>query len=205
MAANPCVITRSRCCPCMKNGHCIRCLCVKNGRKCVDCWPSRSRLIRCKNIDSVAADSPPTLTPASPTSMAHQHTENSTSQPSQPSPMNSAPLIAIDSSNGTFSDSCVLSSSDSSVASFIQRETDFDSGNHWESNAVGDLKRFLWHPCRRLKWIPRGSWSTAAKKLACLVNQVTSHNDVQSWDLLRFPKLAFVDHEGRVDAGISLL
>ena len=91
--------------------------------------------------------------PVSATSVAHQYTypENSISQPS---PMNSTPSISIDSSSITFSDSCVLSSSDSSVASSIQRETDFKSGNHQGSKAVGDQKCCLQHPCRLLKRIP---------------------------------------------------
>ena len=36
-----------RCCPCMKNGHCIRCKCAKDGKMCIDCWPSTRS--RCEN------------------------------------------------------------------------------------------------------------------------------------------------------------
>ena len=36
-----------RCCSCMKNGHCVKCQCVKNG---VDCWPSFSNPIRCEKM-----------------------------------------------------------------------------------------------------------------------------------------------------------
>ena len=45
-------LSRSRCCPCMKNGRCIRCQCVKNNRKCVDCWPSSMHPTRCENKDT---------------------------------------------------------------------------------------------------------------------------------------------------------
>ena len=39
-----------RCCPCMKKGRCKRCLCTKNGKNCVDCWPSLSNPTRCLNL-----------------------------------------------------------------------------------------------------------------------------------------------------------
>ena len=41
--------SNSRCCPCMKNGRCVRCQCVKNRRSCVDCRPSTSIPNRCEN------------------------------------------------------------------------------------------------------------------------------------------------------------
>ena len=40
---------KSRCCPCMKNGRCVRCQCVKKGQLCIDCWPSSTKPSRCEN------------------------------------------------------------------------------------------------------------------------------------------------------------
>ena len=52
----------SRCCPCMKNGRCIRCQCVKKGSPCVDCRPSTVMPSRCEN--SVSPNDAPTAAPA---------------------------------------------------------------------------------------------------------------------------------------------
>ena len=45
----------SQCCPCMKNGRCVRCRCVKSGTSCVDCWPSVINPSRCENRQPICA------------------------------------------------------------------------------------------------------------------------------------------------------
>lgn len=54
--------SQSRCCPCMKNGRCIRCQCVKKGLSCIDCWPSLSNPKRCDNFGESMSDHAPTMT-----------------------------------------------------------------------------------------------------------------------------------------------
>ena len=39
----------ARCCPCMKNGRCVRCKCVRRGTPCFDCWPSLTNPVRYQN------------------------------------------------------------------------------------------------------------------------------------------------------------
>ena len=35
----------------MSNGKCVRCSCVRSGRACIDCWPSRQSPQRCENLE----------------------------------------------------------------------------------------------------------------------------------------------------------
>ena len=45
----------SRCCLCCDNGKCMRCTCVKAGRKCLNCLPSKRN--RCFNRSQCASSS----------------------------------------------------------------------------------------------------------------------------------------------------
>ena len=48
------------CCSCMSIGRCVRCACVKVGRTCTDCHPSRTNWQRCENL-ATANDSGPSI------------------------------------------------------------------------------------------------------------------------------------------------
>ena len=55
------------CCRCNGSGRCVSCSCIKAGRSCTDCLPSRNG--RCSNAPSPTPVSAPTSTPVSaPTS-----------------------------------------------------------------------------------------------------------------------------------------
>ena len=85
MAVRQCSQSKShstlRCCPCMKNGRCIRCQCIKKGLPCVDCWPSMLNPSRCENsrfhqdtatLSAQAVTSPSPRRPASATEVGSE-------------------------------------------------------------------------------------------------------------------------------------
>ena len=39
-----------KCCLCMSSGKCIRCICVRAGRSCSDCGPSKCDPPKCENM-----------------------------------------------------------------------------------------------------------------------------------------------------------
>ena len=49
------------CCKCNRSGRCKGCICVKEGRQCVNCLPGRLGL--CRNGDAAPASSPRPLLP----------------------------------------------------------------------------------------------------------------------------------------------
>ena len=62
-----------------------------------------------------------------------------------------------------------------------------DSGSI--GSKIGELLKFLAKPTRILRRIPRLSRPSAARKLAAIIEQVVSRNDVPSWArLLQFPR-----------------
>ena len=85
-----------RCCPCMKNGRCIRCQCVKNGRRCVDCRPSSTIPARCVNFSNVSAPPPTTHLPASPIARASDPNHCSTHLAHSASPVPPSQTRSID-------------------------------------------------------------------------------------------------------------
>ena len=56
------------CCSCMSNGRCLRCACVKEGRACTDCRPSRMTPHRCENQLPTGEHTQESSTPGTPTS-----------------------------------------------------------------------------------------------------------------------------------------
>ena len=144
--------SNSRCCPCMKNGRCVRCLCVKNGRLCVDCWPSTSQPNRCMNK--------PEAGQRSTVNGATDHQPAVDLQPDTvPSPDNVHQLA-----------------SDQQLAISTQAE-------------IESLISHLSLPIRTVKQIPRLSRVTVVRRLANVIKQVVSRNDVPFWlGLLSFSK-----------------
>lgn len=75
------------CCPCTSNGKCVRCICVRAGRECIDCCPSRQSPQRCENLE----DRDPRHV---------QSNQSADSQPEQPSRLPicspSSPTLASD-------------------------------------------------------------------------------------------------------------
>ena len=57
------------------------------------------------------------------------------------------------------------------------------------SSEIGELLKILAKPTRILRRIPRLSRPSAARKLAAIIEQVVTRNDVPSWArLLQFPR-----------------
>ena len=184
--------SQSRCCSCMKNGRCIRCQCVKNCSPCIDCWPSLTNPKRCENSGHLISDSVPLV--ARPSAEVQSIIEPS-----------------IDNRDGRFTDSSAslvththptdITTNVHGIASEVTdhhvtvSEHGVDStvttttGRCVTSSVIQQLSSFLSQPRKILKRIPRLSRTTAARKLASIIQQVISRNDVFSWSrLLQFPR-----------------
>ena len=156
--------SQSRCCPCMKNGRCIRCQCVKKGLLCVDCRPSLSNPSRCENSTCLTAEDTPTAERP-----IHLHPG------SIPSP-----------SVSSVRDDCIP---DLPICDTHQEPTSGSSRNDRSFAELDCLTRCMSHRRKILKRIPRLSRISAARKLATIVEQVISRNDILSWSrLFQFPK-----------------
>ena len=52
-------MTKPKCCQCQANRRCLRCKCVRNGRECEDCYPSRNIPNTCSNRKELSVSSQP--------------------------------------------------------------------------------------------------------------------------------------------------
>ena len=158
--------SHSRCCSCMKNGKCIRCQCVKKGLFCVDCWPSLSNPSCCENSRDVTVREALPRVPIARAS-ENQHQDSVFHSSSDPLPSDVASDLSAD-SHGNSAPSAARG--------------DF-------SDEIQQTKSFLCHPMKVLKRIPRLSRTTTAEKLAFVIEQVITSNDIPCWlRLLQFTK-----------------
>ena len=141
--------------PMHEEGRCIRCQCVKKGLPCVDCWPSLSNPIRCENSSGLTAEDSPT---AGHPIRLHPH--------SIPSP-----------SISSVHHNCIP---DLPTSNIHREPTSGRSCNNRSSAKLDHLSRCMSHCRKILKRIPQLSHISTAKKLATIVEQVNSRNNIPS-------------------------
>ena len=136
--------SQSRCCPCMKNGRCIRCQCVKKVLPCVDCRPSLSNPSSCENSTCLTAEDTP---------MAKR-------------PIHLHPLSIPSPSVSSVRDDCIP---DLPICDTNRELTSGSSRNDRSSAELDCLTRCMSHHRKILKRIPKLSRISAARKLATIV------------------------------------
>ena len=144
----------------MNKGRCVRCSCVKAGRQCVDCWPSRSYPPRCENQ---AAPNNIGISSSSPgsTSSDTQSARRPEERESRGDPPSSFPTRL-----------CSQITDDNSQNGTARDWNDFFAG--------GPPK------VKILRRIPRASRDLCARKLSTILDDVVASNSVSAWSRLMF-------------------